>query len=167
MKMKLISIVVILISLLCCASEAGTATADQPNFTGTWKIERALSDAPALRDVDKLTYVISYTAPEMRVVRFIKEKKQAERTSELVYYTDGRGEKISFLFGHDKWRSKTTWVGNTLVSKFPTDSRNYKETWSMSADGKMLTVVTEITGNAFNRDRVRPESYHKVFRKIA
>jgi hypothetical protein len=166
-EMKVISIVAIVVSLLSCVSGTATPMQTRPNFTGTWKIDRALSDAPALKDLDDLTYVISYTAPQMHVVRVIKEKKQAERTSELVYYTDGRGENISFLFGHDKWKSKTTWVEGTLVSKFPTDSRNYKETWSVSVDGNTLTVVTEITGNSFNRDRVRFESYRKVFTRAS
>jgi hypothetical protein len=165
---EVILAIAILISLLAWASETRTAAQAQPNFTGTWKIDRALSDAPALKDLDDLTYVISYAAPEMRVRRLIKEKKQAESTSELVYYTDGRGENISFLFGHRTWKSKTSWVGNTLVSKFRVDLSAYKETWSVSVDGKTLTVFTEIIGNASNRDWLRnitPTSYRKVFQK--
>jgi len=89
-----------------------------PDFTGVWKIDRDHSTAKVLRDLEDLTFVISQNSPELHVKRIIKEKKHKERVRELTYFTDGRGEKISFLFGSEKWDSKTKWIDNTLVSRF-------------------------------------------------
>ncbi len=146
-----------------------------PDFTGTWKIDPKLSNAPALKDLDDLTFVISYNSPELRVVRLIKEPKKKERKSEVIYYTDGRGEKTSFLFGGDRFNSKTTWEGNIMVSKFPVsnynpstsafDYRDYKDTWALTPDGLTLTVTTEIAVRNPSRNSGASQTYRKVFHK--
>jgi len=170
------------------AAESGSSVS-VPDFTGTWKIDRSLSTSRALRDVDDLIFVISQNLPELRVKRVIKDKKHKERTSELIYYTDGRGEKISLLFGEgEKWKSKTTLVGNTIVCNFTVIVwrtktydfnydlyyHDYKETWALSQDGNTLTITTEVTVRNNIPILVEPpyrkpilvEPFRKVFHKI-
>lgn len=149
-----------------------------PDFTGTWKIDRDQSTAKALKDLEDLTFVISQNSPELHVKRIIKEKKHQERVRELTYFTDGRGEKISFLFGGEKWDSKTKWVDKTLVSRFTVTGyidtnmdfyyNDYKETWALSRDGNTLTITTEIAVRNvpnFYRNIFTAETYRKVFHK--
>src|SRR5438067_4312394 len=99
---------------------SGATQAVVPDFSGTWKIDRTLSTAKALNYFDDLTFVISQNIPQLKVLRIVK-KGRKEKSDELTYYTDGRGEKISFLaggFGGQKFDSKTNWLGIKLVSKF-------------------------------------------------
>jgi hypothetical protein len=157
----------------------GALPALLPDFTGTWEIDRDHSTAQALKDFDDLIFVILQNPPEFHVKRIIKEKKHRERISELTLFSDGRGEKISFLFGGEKWNSKTNWVGDTLVSRFTVAGyisassdfyyRDYQETWLLSQDRTTLTITTEITvrnvPNSY-RNIFRSETYNKVFHKI-
>jgi hypothetical protein len=123
-----------------------------PDFTGTWKVDRNLSSPRVVRDLEDLTLVVSQISLQLHVKRVIKEKKHKERVSEVTYYTDGRGEVISFLFGNEKVKSKTNWVDGTLVSRYRVSGfinsdvyyRDYTETWTLSDDGKTLTINTEI-----------------------
>jgi hypothetical protein len=134
------------------------------------------------------------------VKRIVTDKKQKERTDELIYYTDGRDGKISLLLSDygsvklnddDKWKSKTTLVGNTLVAKYTammwwgkgiedfTAHRyyvDYKETWALSEDGNTLTITTEATARSNDPEHpvyLDPQSlspvakpYRKVFHRI-
>lgn len=146
-----------------------------PDFSGTWKLDPA---GKALKDLDDLTLVISQNSPELHVKRILKEKKHKERVSELTYFTDGRGEKISLLFGGEKWNSKTNWVGDTLVSRFSVTEyisatndfyyRDFKETRALSQGGNTLTITTEITVRNvpdFYRNIFTAETYRQVFHK--
>jgi hypothetical protein len=172
----------IAISLLVIqGNQALTTTV--PDLSGTWRLEKNLSTIKGLPDmddyksVDELTFVISQTPSMLVVKRIIKERKHKERVSELTYYTDGRGEKGSFLFSNDKWKSKTNWVDGALVSKFTVTDRfmsefyysDYKETWSLSKDGEVLTVTTEIAVRnvpSLLKNRVTSRTRRKVFQRI-
>lgn len=92
----------ITISLLMSSFASGnhqvtrTAPTSVPDFSGTWKLDHNLSTAK-WKDFD-LILVISQNPPVLNVKRIIK-KKHKESISDETYYTDGRGERISFLFG--------------------------------------------------------------------
>jgi hypothetical protein len=146
-----------------------------PDFTGTWKVDRNLS-SHSVKDLEDLTLVVSQISVELHVKRVIKVKKHKERVSEVTYYTDGRGEAISSLFGDEKLKSKTTRVGGTLVSRYRGSAfmgndvyyQDCTETWSLSDDAKTLTINTEIKpGNVpmLYRTVLTPWSYHRVFHK--
>ena len=157
-------------------------TTPVPDLSGTWRLDRDLSthegltEMDELNSVDELTFVISQTPPTLIVKRIAKEKKHKERVSELTYYTDGRGEKVSFLFSNEKFKSKTNWVDGALVSNFTLTRSfmnefyysDYKETWSLSKDGEVLTVTTEITVRnvpSLLRKTVTSRTRRKVFQR--
>jgi hypothetical protein len=129
-------------------------------------------------ELDGLTLIISQNEPVLNVKRILKEKKHKERTSELTYYTDGRGEKTRLLLGGEKIDSKTLWIDGRLVSTFTVTEyisassefylRDYTESWELSEDGKVLTITTEIAVRNvphFYRNIFTPETYRRVFRK--
>ena len=149
-----------------------------PDFTGTWKIDRDLSTAKAVSDLDDLTFVISQKLAELHLKRIVKEKEHKELVSEVTYFTDGRGEKVSLLFGGEKWDAKTNWVNGTLVTKFTVTEYvstssdffylDYKETWALLQHGNTLVITTEKTVRNvpdFYRPSYPDETYRKVFHR--
>jgi len=154
------------------------AVAQVPDFSGTWKIDRNTSTYSGLKDLEDPTFVISQHPAVLEVKRVIREKKHRQRISELTYYTDGRGEKVSFLFSDQKWNSKTIWVNGEMVSTFTVPQYesltssftyyDYKEVWSQSRDGKLMTITTNIRVRNvpdWLRRRIRDQTYKKVFRR--
>jgi hypothetical protein len=149
-----------------------------PDFSGTWKMDLDLSSPKAISDLDDLTLVISHNPLELHIKRIIKEKKHKERVSELTYLTNGRGERVSLLFGGEKWDSKTNWVNDTIVCKFTVTEYisassdfyyvDYKETWALSQHGNTLTITTEKTVRNvqdFYRNTYKDETYRRVFHR--
>lgn len=149
-----------------------------PDFTGTWKIDRDLSSAKTLVDLDDLTFVVSQSADELHVKRIIRDKKHKQHVNELSYFPDGRGEKVSLLLGSDKWNAKTNLINDTLVTKFTvteyisTSSEffyaDYKETWALAQHGNTLIITTEkiVRGVPdFYRNSYKDEAYRKVFHR--
>ena len=184
------SLLLIGLALSFSSAQSGSSKSSAPDFSGTWKVDFSLSTA-RINFLDSLTFVISQKLPELRVKRMVTDKKQKERTDELIYHTDGRDGKISLLLSDDKWKSKTTLVGNTLVAKYTvmkwwgkgiedfTTHRyyvDYKETWALSEDGNTLTITTEATarGNVpefkvyLDPQNLSPvaKPYRKVFHRI-
>jgi len=154
------------------------AVTQVPDFSGTWKINRNTSTYSGLKDLEDLTFVITQHPPVLDVKRIIREKKHRERISELTYYTDGRGEKVSFLFSDQKWNSKTICVNSEIVSTFTVPQYesltsdftyyDYNEVWSLSRDGKLMTITTNIRVRNVPdslRSRIRNQTYQKVFRR--
>lgn len=154
-------------------------SAPHPDFTGTWKIDRDLSSPRAIADFDDLILAVTQRPAELQVNRVIGEKKHREHISDVTYFTDGRGEKTSLLFGKEKWDSRTRWVNDTIVCKFTvTDylSTNsdfyyidYKETWALLQHGNTLVITTEkAVRNVpdFYRSTYTDETYRMVFHRV-
>ena len=159
--------------------QAQPAIEAAPDFSGTWRIDRNLTTYEHLRDLEDLTFVVTQTESVVVVKRIIVEKKHKPRISELTYYPDGRGEKVSRLFNNQKFKSKTNWVNQTMVTKFTVSEYerltsdfyyfDFQETWSLSSDKKVLTISTEVAARNvpnFLRDVITSKSYRKVFRRI-
>jgi hypothetical protein len=170
----------ILIALLAISLHLFQPSQPPPDFSGTWKIDKSQTTWEALRDLHDLTFEVSQNQTAIHVKRIITGKKHKPRTSELTYYPDGRGEKVSLLLVSQKWKSKTIWMNDALVTRFTVSEYermtsdyyyfDYQETWSLSSDGKVLTISTEITPRnvpAFLREVVTSRSYRKVFRLIS
>lgn len=180
--LRLALVTLMALAFVVDASKIGRSTQIAvPDFSGTWKIDRTLSTAKALNYFDDLIFVISQNLPQLKLKRIVK-KGSKEKFDELTYYTDGRGEKISFLaggFGGQKFHSETNLVGTKLVSKFTVTGyistnadfyyQDVTEIWELSNDGKTLTITTENNfrhvPDFYKRD-YEPQTYRKVFHKI-
>jgi hypothetical protein len=175
---RLLAIFLLLSSFFSTALQRVGAVPIAPDFTGTWKIDRDLSTPKAISDFDDLTLVVSQNNAELKVKRIIEDKKHKERVSEQAYFTDGRGEKVSLLFGTEKWNSKTNWVNDTIVCKFTVTEyisassdfyfADYKETWALLQHGNTLMITTEKTVRNvpdFYRRNFTDETYRKVFHR--
>lgn len=135
-------------------------TAARPDFSGTWVLDLSKSQYYGARGGFKPTaqdtLVISHGEPELRVKQTFGSLRGGERTLDLVYYTDGRGEKNTFV-GRDEVSlsgtvaSETKWKGARLVIRGSQRARSFgdvsdfkfTEKWELSADGQTLTQTTE------------------------
>lgn len=158
------TILLLLFTFACAAPSAAQAkkkkeAAARPDFSGTWVLDsnksrysRRGSHGPAAQP--KL--VISQGESEVRARRTLVLADGAERAQDIVYYTDGRGEKNAIV-GRDrvslggtnetvtKWKGARLFIRGTahLVAFGDVTDVNFTEEWELSADGKTLTLTTE------------------------
>jgi hypothetical protein len=130
------------------------------SFSGTWVMETIDIEHPLITDKNKpkfdwIRMMISHTEPQIKVERETKRPGSAVVKSEMVYYTDGRGETRPSLDGGWVTETKTRWKKGNLVLK-GTDrddkgqnSTAFTETWQMSPDGQTLTIITEHSMNQY------------------
>jgi hypothetical protein len=147
----------IICSLLCGPAGAAQKAEGRFDLSGTWALDRAKSDFGPLADSPvvraEVTLTVAHAGPELRVSR--RETRDGrERTTELVYYTDGRGETNPSTLGRVGVGSKTRWDGDRIVSTSELTRRGADgkpstletvERWQLSADGRVLTQTTSIS----------------------
>src|SRR4029453_7629705 len=96
MKRMLIWFWIFSSTMLCLGqiTRNGAFPAKSPDLSGTWTLDIANSDlGQPRRDLlyDEMTLIILQNDPEVKITcKVVKNKK--ERSKELVYYSDGRGE---------------------------------------------------------------------------
>ncbi len=198
------ALVVILMSFASSFSQTSTTKpGDKPDFSGKWKLNKTLSTPQKdLEDLVDVKLEISATEKKINVVRTLQFDNDT-KVSKLTYYTDNRGEKNPKFRGYGKLKTHTYWYNYLILPIFPVyqlvseyeitksantahmllseedrPKRQYSqkatETWDLSADGKTLTISTDI-GKATDDISIleaeiskTPEakSYRKVFDKI-
>lgn len=182
--MKEMRIFVTILMTLSVASGISQTTSDasapSPDFSGTWELDRKLStNHRNLSGFEEMIYIISQKESTLRVARTMKTKKK-ERTQELIYYTDGRGEKNPIMYGGEKRKSKTSLSNGKLISKYTLSlwisstndyyNQDARDSWELSRDGNALIITTESSEIRnlpdFLRDVFKPETYRKVFKRV-
>jgi len=138
---------VVLAALDLVCSLALAQAQSKPNFSGPWKVNNSKSDFGPMPAPQSSTSKIDHKEPNLKIATtWVGD--QGERTFEFSYTTDGKENTNSF--GNVEFKSKATWEGSTLLiaSKGGTDSGEFtmKDKWSLSEDGKTLTVVRAFSG---------------------
>ena len=176
-----------LCALLSCAAPSRaqsnskkTAARDRPDFTGTWVLDASAGNYGRFNPEAArggVTLVVTHREPEITVTRKFVVGGQ-ERTQQLVYYTDGRGESNPAMTAEQFFKSKTKWSGRKLVTTI--SNRAYagtnaqfidtEEKWELSADGDTLTLLTSTrpppnTSNMALLILAEAEPVKKVFRR--
>lgn len=133
---KLISI-----GFLIALGAVSTMAQKQPDFSGTWKLNVSKSDFGVLGGPDSRTDIITHKEPSI-TSEVSAEGAQGKQQFTIKYTTDGK-EVTNQINGREV-KSTLKWDGSTLVI---TSSFNYNDnpvdaraTWSLSADGKTLTI---------------------------
>jgi hypothetical protein len=130
----------------------------RPNLSGTWALDKTKTDLKHYdRDLKKsgITLVVEHHETEIKITRTFKSEGK-DRKQELVYYTDGRGEKNPILEGGKmRVKSHTRWIGNELMTKSifrnPLAERGVFEQqevltkWELSNDGRTLTQTISVS----------------------
>lgn len=124
------------------ALPAVSAFAQQkPDFSGTWKLNVAKSDFGALPGPDSRTDVITHKDPAL-TDDVTSESAQGKQQYTVKYTTDGK--EATNQIGPLEIKSILKWEGSNLVvsSKFAFNGGdvNAQASWSLSADGKTITI---------------------------
>ena len=121
--------------------------ADKPDFSGNWKLNAAKSDFGPMPPPDKWDVEVDHKDPSLKVKTTMANAQMGERTNSVDYTTDGvektEGPGVSTV----------VWEGSLIVFK-STRKVNMQgeqveikseEKWSLSEDGKTLTVDAMLT----------------------
>jgi len=154
-------------SLLCALQLAAPVRAQEGekkaggrgrfDLTGRWALDKSKSDFGPFEDSPvvkaDVTLVIAHADPELKISR--REARDGrERTTELAYYTDGRGELNPATLGRVGVKSVTKWDGNKIVATSTLTRRgadgqastlDTTDKWQLSGDGRVLTQTTSVS----------------------
>ena len=149
--------------LLAACAAAAAAGDDKkrshPDFSGTWRIDRAKSDYGGWGDKPLAkadsTLFVEHRDPELKIRRTLSLNGQ-EEVKDFAYYTDERGETNQATLGVGEVKSKTKWDGDRVVSEAQIRRRGQGGTyeltvtqrWQVSSDGKTLTNTTSFSNEA-------------------
>ncbi len=170
--MKFIRPGLFLLLLVSTAWSQQKTAGEQPNFTGTWLLDVKSLSKSAAEAVSDYVLTIEHTGDEIRLRQQYKESGRAAGYSETIY-TDERKEENVDTTGVTQWgdrvsfsiKSKSAWKKRIVVHKFIYDTRSVgtaylidKQTISLSADGKVLTITTFFEPNTNPRPGTNPVS---------
>lgn len=130
--------VILAASLLASAVLAGAAT---PNLTGDWKLNVSKSELGQMPAPSSMTQKVAHDDPKIKVA--VKQSgDMGDFEWEANYTTDGK-ESVNTIRDNES-KSVVKWDGDALLfdtkGKFGDNDFNMKEKWTLSADGKLLTV---------------------------
>ena len=117
-----------------------------PNLSGEWKLNVAKSNYGAFPAPQSMTRMIVHADPKLTVAS-VQKGVQGEVSSEYTYTTDGKPAVNKVQGGESKGSAQ--WIGDKLMIEservFQGATLKQKEIWSLSADGKTLTVDAHVT----------------------
>ena len=112
------------------------------SLSGVWKLNGAKSDYGKFPAPLSVTRKITHNDPKL-VISTTQTGPQGDVTSNLVYTTDGK-ESVN---GDSKGTAQ--WIGDKLMvdssREFQGATLKQKEIWTLSADGKTLTVDSHVS----------------------
>jgi hypothetical protein len=125
---------------------AAASAPAKPNFTGDWKLSLAKSSFGDIPGPDSMTYKVEHADPKITSV-----SKQSGQMGEIelksVCTTDAK-ECTNEGFQGSPWKSVIHWDGDALVvettGQLGEIEFTSKARWTLSADGKTLTVAQTI-----------------------
>ncbi len=129
-------------------SKPATAPADShPNFSGTWVMNAEKSDWGGVDVPDSMRYVIHHSGASLVLI-----STQDAVTKRLARTTDGQERMTEEDEDSEIW-TRVYWEGKTLVWEGrrkakparQIDPVSWTSRWSLSDDGKVLTVQRQIT----------------------
>jgi hypothetical protein len=119
----------------------------KPNFSGDWKMNPAKSDFGSMPAPTSIVQKIVHNEPDIKVIT-TQVGEMGEFTADYSYTTDGK-ECVNKFRDIDR-KSTLNWEGDTLVIESKMDVQGnavgVTEKWSLSEDGKTLTVNRHFVG---------------------
>ncbi|PYR64116.1 MAG: hypothetical protein DMF91_01460 [Acidobacteria bacterium] len=118
-----------------------SAQSKPPDFSGTWVQNMEKSSIPAGSSLQAFTNEIEQTGDTLKVVTILRRAGQDTRSERT--FVIGKEEDVAGP-GDIAITTRVRWEGPVLVfeaiNPFMKDS-DLRETWTLSADGKVLTKV--------------------------
>lgn len=142
-KITIGAILALVLTLSVCA-------AAKPDFSGSWKTNASKSDFGPMPPPEKWDMEVDHKDPAIKV-KTTMANQMGERTNEAAYTTDGAETTVGE--GPAATKATVTWEGDAIVFK-TTRKANMQgeeieikgvEKWSLSGDGKTITVDMTLT----------------------
>lgn len=164
-----ITIVSLFILSSCVAGQDGKTKMKNaaPDFSGTWLLDTSRSKLDNVQKIESMTLTVTQTRTDIRVISFVKlvppdpaflgglATRPLEQNTTNVYRLDGKETPGEMMMptGPQAATVKATLEGAKLFlsQTLPGDTNlTLRKTWTLSADGKTLTVeqVQEPSGAA-------------------
>lgn len=136
----------LLVALIAAATTTVLSAAGKPDFSGFWKLNASKSDFGPIPAPDKMERTITHADPSLKV-KSVQVGQRGEVTTDATYKTDGSESTNDFRGTPVK--SVAKWEGDKLTISYKRETPNgavdIKELWSLSEDGKTMTVDLAIT----------------------
>src|SRR5438552_422824 len=135
------------ILLLAAFAQAQDA---KPNFSGTWRLDAAKSDFGPMPPPESIVHVIEHKEPNVKITS-TQKGPQGETTSERTLTTDGKENtnKMRLMGGEQEAKSTSQWDGKKLGTLLKVDIQGtavtFTDSWELSDEGKVLTIVRVIS----------------------
>ena len=117
-----------------------------PNLSGEWKLNLAKSDYGKFPAPLAVTRKITHNDPKLALT-ITQTGPQGDVTSKLAYTTDGK-EVVNQVSGGES-KGTAQWIGDKLMiessREFQGATLKQKDIWTLSADGKVLTVDSHVS----------------------
>ena len=128
-------------TLIACGL-AAAAFAAPPNFTGDWKLNAGKSDFGQWPAPSSMTQKVTHSEPKLTVA--VKQSSEmGDFDTNASYTTDGK-ECTNPGFQGAELKSIVKWDGDALTietkGKFGDNDFTMKDKWTLSPDGKALTI---------------------------
>jgi hypothetical protein len=143
------------------------APQEKPNFSGTWILDekKSFSRSEERENISDYELVITHSGEELKIVRSYISKNNKNYYSEILY-TDKRKENNVDKAGittRAEIKSETFWKKQTIVRRFLYNKTIpgapayllSNEKFSLSKDGKILTITTEFELGSLNSEMAR------------
>jgi hypothetical protein len=135
------------IVLAAAALVVGVVTqAASQNLSGDWKLNLAKSNYGKFPAPLSITRKIAHNDPKL-MLSTTQKGAQGEVSSNLSYATDGR-ESLNQVAGGES-KGIAQWIGDKLMiessREFQGASLKQKDIWTLSEDGKTLTIDSHVS----------------------
>ena len=121
-----------------------TAAQTKVNVSGTWKMNREKSTFGNGSGPQGITIKFDQQEQTLRETFTVNSSAGEERTLNLTYTVDGKPGKGDF--GGNEITTVASWEGSSLVIVFKRDNGSFTRKFTMSGDGKTMTIAVRQSG---------------------
>ena len=117
------------------------------NLTGTWHLDIKKSNFGGSQPPESIVHVIDHQEPAIKITTTTAWRKEQAGVSEQTLTTDGKESvnKMEAMGVLQDVKVTGAWRGDTLAIAWKIESPGgpveFNDSWSLSADGKVLTLV--------------------------
>lgn len=137
------------VALLTVVSLSPAAAQDKAKWTGTWKMDSAKSQFAGGGGPTRLTIKLELKDGAVTETMTAGNDNE-ERAFTAIYTTDGK-ESTQEVMGSSQ-QTTAKWEGDALVIEFKSEGRSFRRKFTLSPDGKTMTIAAHRSGEQGEAD---------------